>query len=317
MAITSVGYDGTVDEVQWASMVSKVGSSEYGVNGASDFLVAQTSGTRMINVSAGLAWGRGVMDISDAAAVIQLDAVTTGSRYDLIALRRSWGPTNGGPTEIVVIKGTSTKAIPSGRQSNPGVIDDQPLALVRVQAGSASIPEVIDMRVWARNGGCFAVNDLVRSYVNTPGTVITIIDAIWMRTIGANNVAQWVNLADLLSTGWSHNALSAASGWEILYQATKRSLDTVSCFIQFRRTGAAIYVPTDGNLSNQKIATMSATYRPDTLMNSGVMSTATTGRMATANAHYAGSVELTAVSGGGQNIEKGDTFTMQGTWFAR
>lgn len=317
MAIASVGYDGTVDEVQWATMVPRVGTSEYGVSGASDFLVSQAAGTRMINVAAGTAWGRGVMDVSDAAAVIQLDAVSTGSRYDLIALRRSWGPANGGPSEIVVIKGTSAKQLPAGRMFNPGVIDDQPLALVRVTAGSASIPEIIDLRVWARNGGCFGVNDLVRSYLNSPGTVVTIGNTVWMRTIAANNVPAWTNLLDLLSSGWTHSAFTAASGWKILYQSTKLSLDTVSSFIQIERTGAAISVPSDGNVANQKIASMNATYRPATLMNSGVLSTASTGRMAVANVHYAGGVELTAVSGGGGTIAKGATFTLQGTWFAR
>lgn len=312
MAITSVGYDGTVDEVQWATMVPKVGGYEYGVNGAGDFAVSQVAGTRMISVAAGLAWGRGVMDVSDTAAVIQLETVATGSRYDLIALRRSWGPANGGPSEIVVIKGTSSKAIPSGRQANPGVSDDQPLALVRVQAGSASIPEIIDLRVWGRNGGqLFAKDDLVRSYMNSVGTEICVGSTEWQRIAGANNVAEWINRGQRNDTGFQSIKTGSASGWSVDYIRYRAKDGLVELLIVFTRTGGDIQVPANGNLGNELIATAPAVAAPDDWwkpLTAGAIGRTATGYIGTDRKIY-----LTAATN--RFISKGEQFSLGGTYF--
>ncbi|UXN31017.1 hypothetical protein [Glutamicibacter sp. M10] len=315
MAITSVGYDGTVDEVQWASMVSKVGGYEYGVDGANHFAVSQSAGTRMVSVASGLAWGRGVMDISDAAAVIQLDSVSTGSRYDLIALRRTWGPANGGPTEIVVIKGTSSKGIPSGRQKNPGVIDDQPLALVRVAAGSSAIPEVIDLRVWGRNGGqLFAKDDLVRSYIDAIGTEININGTLWQRTVGSNNVAVWTKHGLRRDTGWIRTTSGFLSGWGGADSYMRyRIVDKVCYFrIRFNRTGGTITYPSDGNLANVQVATAPTPPRPsDDWM---ALHAGAQGGLAAGTITPAGSVNLTAVAPN-LSIKNGTEFSLNGMYF--
>lgn len=313
MAITSVGYDGTVDEVQWANMVSKIGGHEYGIDKAGDFAVSQVSGTRMISVAAGLAWGRGVMDISDAANVIQLDAVTTGARYDLVAIRRSWGPANGGPSEIVVIKGTSAKTIPSGRQTNPGVVDDQPLALVRVQAGSASIPEIIDLRVWGRNGGqMYALNDMVRSYLNALGTEINIAGALWQYVPAANSTAEWQKFGYRGDTGVVSVTSGFASGWggagsEINYQVRD---GLCQLYIKFYRTGNELEVPVNGNIPNVNVLTLPRPAWPRMLSGghsgaSGVGLAAAIGKT--------GNVDLTWVSPN-ERILKGRDFSIAATY---
>lgn len=312
MAITSVGYDGTVDEAQWAAMVSKVGSYEYGIDGAGDLAVTQSAGTRMISIAAGRAWGRGIMDTSDAAAVIQLDAVSTGSRYDLIALRRSWGPANGGPSEIVVLKGTSAKALPSGRQSNPGITDDQPLALVRVQAGTASIPEIIDLRVWGRNGGqLYAKDDLVRSYVNSVGTEICVGTTKWQRIVGANNVAQWVNRGQLNDTGFQQIATGAAPGWALEYIRYRVKNGMVELLVQFSRTGADIEVPGNGDVGNLHIANVPTAAAPTDWWK--VLSSGPTGRAATG---YVGTDRKIYLAGVTQRfISRGEKFSLGGFYF--
>lgn len=314
MAITSVGYDGTVDEVQWATMVPKVGGYEYGVDGAGHFAVTQSAGTRMISVAAGLAWGRGVMDISDAAAVIQLDAVATGSRYDLIALRRTWGPVNGGPTELVVIKGTSTKAIPSGRQANPGVTDDQPIALVRVQSGSTSIPEIIDLRVWGRNGGqLYARHDLVRSYMNAVGTEVNISGTIWRCIVGANNTAVWEKAGPVGDTGWTQVNSGFTQWWGgsnayIIYRVRN---GVCQLRLRFSRLGAPLTPPASGNIENVQICTLPAAARPSDSwvpLVSGAIGTVTVG---VANSN--GIVDLCAISDS-STIYTGREFSLGGTY---
>lgn len=313
MAITSVGYDGTVDEVQWASMVSKVGGYEYGVDKASDFAVTQSAGTRMISIAAGLAWGRGVMDISDAAAVIQLDAVATGTRYDLVALRRSWGPANGGPSELVIIKGTSAKAIPAGRNTNPGVSDDQPLALVRVQAGSASIPEIIDLRVWGRNGGrLYAKNDLVRSYLTSVGTEISVDGTLWQRIVAANDVASWLKLGTINDTGWIRTTSGFQSGWgganRYIEYRVKNGLGFLR--INFQRTSSTPIGSAD--IVNQHIANVPTAATPVGSdwypLTSGVA-----GGLAAGVVSPNGKLALTAVPLNEQ-ITRDKTFTLAG-WF--
>lgn len=313
MAITSVGYDGTVDEVQWASMVSKVGSYEYGVDKAGDFAVSQVSGTRMISIAAGLAWGRGIMDISGAATVIQLDAVATGSRYDLIAIRRSWGPANGGPSELVVIKGTSAKALPSGRQSNPGVTDDQPLALVRVQAGSASIPEIIDLRVWGRNGGqLYAKDDLVRSYVNAVGTEINVNGILWQRVVTSNNTPSWSRIGMRSDTGKTTIKTGAASGWKVDYITYQVKNDLIELIVSIERTGPDIAVTSSGNIENIHVCTVPSAARPQSgwkpLISGPV------GRIAAGTVNSAGVVYLNAVTGGAV-LSKGTQLQLAGIYF--
>lgn len=315
MAITSVGYDGTVDEVQWASMVSKVGGYEYGVDKPGDFAVTQSAGTRMISIAAGLAWGRGVMDISDAAAVIQLEPVTTGSRYDLIALRRNWGPASGGPSELVVIKGTSSKAIPSGRQSNPGVIDDQPLALVRVQAGSASIPEIIDLRVWGRNGGqMYAKDDLVRSYLTSIGTQINVNGIMRERVVGANNTAAWklVGAEDLPQERRAGSNVFT-SGWGIStdYVESERIGRFISVRLSVKRTGGRIEAQKNGNIGNVHLATLSTAFRPKRWE---ALAPGPSGTVASAYVEGGtGKIFLAAIPGGAQ-IAAGDLYSFSGVF---
>lgn len=316
MAITSVGYDGTVDEVQWASMVSKVGGYEYGVDKAGDFAVSQSAGTRMITIAAGLAWGRGVMDISDAASVIQLDAVTTGSRYDLIAIRRAWGPVNGGPSELVVIKGTSAKTLPANRHSNPGVSDDQPLALVRVQSGSASIPEIIDLRVWGRNGGqLFAKNDLVRSYLATVGTELNVAGVLWQYVPSTNGTAAWIKHGTRSDSGWVTINTGWKSGWgaagDYIRYKTKNGITQL--LVRFTRTGASIPLPSHSDLSNIPVCVIPSAAQPSsTLWNP--LSSGGVGRLAAGFAE-GNTVSLASIGGTG-TLAKGDSLSLGGTYFS-
>lgn len=192
MAIVSAGYDGTVDEAQWAKMISKSGSSEYGVVGADDFKVSVSAGDRAVSVAAGKAWGFGVYDESDSGANLLLSAPATGSRWDLIVLRRDWQPP-GGNTSVAVVEGTSVKGIPAGRITGQvGVQDDQPIALVRVAAGSTAVQEIVDLRCWARNGGVFVKDVLALGYLDSIGAVVSVGRHRYHRIIGANDMLDWL-----------------------------------------------------------------------------------------------------------------------------
>jgi hypothetical protein len=165
MAITSVGYDGSIDETQWAEMIKKVGSSDYGVIDAPSWKVtAVVGGTRTVSIATGKGWGHGVFDHIDANVTVALDSVSSGFRWDLIAMRRDWTGT-GGSSTIVKVNGTATKGIPTGRESGPGVIDDQPLALVQITAGQSMPTAIVDLRCFSGNGGMAANDVLALNYL--------------------------------------------------------------------------------------------------------------------------------------------------------
>lgn len=184
MAFTSAGYDGTVDETQFAKMLPRGGAAEYGVDKVGDFAVTVVAGDRMLSVAPGTAWGHSVVDASDSAVTVQLDSVVSGTRYDMIVLRRDWQPP-GGATTVQVIKGNSTWQTLPTRQNIPGVIDDQPLAIVAVQQNSTAIVKVDDLRCWGRNGGVAAVDDRVLQYLDAMGTVVRIGRSQYARLKGA------------------------------------------------------------------------------------------------------------------------------------
>jgi hypothetical protein len=198
MAVTFIshGYDTTTGnpytEIAWADAHPYIGSSQYGVKAGSDWKVTAVSGAdRTVSIAPGFGWGAGVTDKTTANETIQLDTITSGSRWDLIVARRDWTPT-AGETKFMKINGGATKAIPGGRLSSAGNIDDQPIALVQVTAGQTQPTAIVDLRCWATNGGLVAKDDLVKGYLNQLGTEIFINGIQWRYVPGANDVPEWV-----------------------------------------------------------------------------------------------------------------------------
>lgn len=193
MAIVSVGYDGTVDEVAIANMFPSVGAAQYGVVGPDDWKVtAHPSTAQAVNVAPGAGWGNFVYDTSDSVVTVQCDTITSGAtRWDLITVKRDWQPVNG-TTVFSKVTGGTTKTLPT-RLTNPGVQDEQPIALVQWTGGQTQPTAIVDLRCWATNGGVAAKDDLVKGYLNKPGTQVWLPGAEWRYVPGANDVFEWVN----------------------------------------------------------------------------------------------------------------------------
>ena len=172
MAITSIGYDGSVDEASWAKLAVHGAGRHYGVVGPSDWRPTIHTVDRTVRILAGTGYGHGVLDIADTTYDVQCDPVASGSRWDLIVARRNWGTNT---TSFIKINGSATKQLPS-RSTNPGGVDDQPIALVRVTAGQQYIQEVEDLRVWQSQGGAVANSDFVLQYLGSPGADIQVGD---------------------------------------------------------------------------------------------------------------------------------------------
>ena len=200
MAFTSIGYDGTVNERQWAELVPNAGASTYGVKGAGDLKVTAVPGQPlMVSAAAGTAWGHGVIDTEVANTTITCDSITSGVRWDLIAVRRDWQPLAGGPTALVKVTGSADQAIPGSpaRKITPGVQDDQPIALVQWTAGQTQPTKIIDLRCWAGNGGMIANDVLALTYLNKPGASVTIAGVEWNCVVGDNDTVAWVKTSEL------------------------------------------------------------------------------------------------------------------------
>lgn len=220
MAITSYGYDGPITEPQMAQIMPRSGAALVGVVGGGDLKVTAGATAGQVNVAPGTAWGAALVDVSDSiATVTQSSLPSSGSRWDLVVLRRDWTPP-GGSSSFVIITGSATKQLPaelssasssstSGRNVFPGTVDDQPLALVRWQAGYTSPQEIIDLRLWAANGGAVAKDTLVQSYLTQIGTTVRIGTDEWVLDTDSNGSPVWTNLD--APGPWVN--ISAATNW--------------------------------------------------------------------------------------------------------
>lgn len=186
--VTSLGYRGSIDDVNGARYFNAVGASRYGVRAGTHFQCIVTTGDRMMRVLPGVAWAHNIVDEMHTAATIQLDAITSGSRWDMIVLRRDPGTKT---TTLEAIKGSSNKALPSRDATTEHL--DQPLALCRVTAGQSTVQEIVDLRVFAANGGMTAVDDLALGYLVQPGATVEIKGVQWVcRLVPGGTSTQWV-----------------------------------------------------------------------------------------------------------------------------
>lgn len=201
MAVTfySYGYDTLpgegLSETVWQDMFPVIGLATYGVRSPADWKVtAVPAADRTVSIAAGRGYGLGVIDKTVENDTLQLAAITSGSRWDLVVVRRDPTP-SAGVSKFEVISGGATPVIPGGRLVGPG-IHDQPLALVQVTAGQTQPTGFIDLRTWAGDGGGLVANhDLVRSFMNKTGTRLNINGVDWVRRSGANDTPEWVQLS--------------------------------------------------------------------------------------------------------------------------
>jgi hypothetical protein len=244
----SNGYDTTetnpYTEVPWADAHPSIGSARYGVRSPADWKVTAVSGAdRTVSIAAGRGFGHGVTDKTVANETIQLDTVTSGSRWDLVACRRDWTPT-GGTSQFVKVNGGSTPVIPGGRLVGPGNIDDQPLFLVQVTAGQTQPTGFIDLRIWSGDGGgIYGKDPLILSYLNSTGTRININGVDWIRRPGANDVPEWFAPDEPTTV-----APLAVTGYSMTGAITSRpagSQRQITVNINVKRTGAAGAIPSN------------------------------------------------------------------------
>lgn len=154
MTIESWGYTGTITPNDVWAHWQQAAAARYMVASAAGCKVTPvTAGTYQLQVSAGWLGGQGILDRIPGTELVAVEPVTAGIGYSLIVARRDWAapnPVTGrlGRTTIEALP-ASSNTLPAGmpaRQTSPGVVDDQPLALVAL-AANADVPEVVyDLR---------------------------------------------------------------------------------------------------------------------------------------------------------------------------
>lgn len=197
MAITSIGYDGTVDESSWAKLMGNAARSTYGVADRTHWRVTtHPTLTRGVSIATGSGWGHGVYDTNDATVSLAGASISSGTRWDMVVARRNWSGT-GGSTTFAIITGTATKALPV-RNTNPGSLDDQPIALVQFTAGQSAATAIVDLRIWAGSGGGLYAQDLLaRDYTNGAGTRLFINGEDWVSTTDSSGNQAWIRASSL------------------------------------------------------------------------------------------------------------------------
>lgn len=203
MPFTSTFYDTLpgegVKETQWAQSAMSRGAL-FGVVGADDFAIsAHPTTPYTVNIGPGKAWGHGVWDDATGITAVTTTAPANNAyRWDLIALRRDWQPTGGGPSALKAVAGTTSQALPDGMEKRPGIIADQPLYLVQWRGGTTTPMQVIDLRCFAGPGGVEIKHLLARSYLGYPGAAVHLDGQVHRYIPGANNVWGWATG----DTGW-------------------------------------------------------------------------------------------------------------------
>lgn len=255
MAITSTGYDGTVNEVAAAIRERHLGV-QYAFGGPTDFKPTIAVGVdRTVNFAAGEAWGHHVRVVSDAVIAKQAAVVGSGSRWDTYLIRRNWSGA-GGTSTVEIVQGTSAKAVAGGLNSNPGVLDDQLICLARVQAGQSAIQEVWDLRTWASK--LIHAPDLAAIKNPTLGMAAMVNGVLWRYLLDATSNPAWQSMSQTL-TG-APAVLTVAVGWSSV-GLTERML-RIGNLVQYdgqlrlHTTGPAVQFSSDGNVSDTPICTV-------------------------------------------------------------
>lgn len=165
MAVTSWGYNGPLYQENWARLAAQMGVRHV-VNpdsGTNPLRVAAIAGNRRISISPGSAVAAGVLVELDTAQVIDLEAlagIAVGvGRWYLVVLRRTWGEEPTSTIEAIYDRTTATitartetpPTFPAAFRSEPGVVDDQPLAWVWFNGSNTNV-QTFDLRKYPPTG---------------------------------------------------------------------------------------------------------------------------------------------------------------------
>ena len=192
---TSYGYPNAAinaaDLPTWQQPLAR-----FSVAGPDDWKVSTLGSLdRGIRVEAGTGSGDAVTDVFTEYETMSLPKPDIASRWYLIVRRRNWSGV--GTTTLVAIPGTAAKELPTvglgagQRRDRPGDESDHPIALVRVTQKDTTVQEIVDLRVWASNGGVEVADKLALEFLKEPGSAVKLGAGLWRYEKQPNNVWDW------------------------------------------------------------------------------------------------------------------------------
>lgn len=205
-------FKGSVNSAELALIFGQ--GARYAVLGGNDLKVTAGTGDRGIAVLGptdrpARAWGDGVLSEWDPVNGGEIRAnlngapVASGSRWDTLVIRRTWQPasTPTGTAELMLLTGSSTKAISAQLTTDAGATtSDQPLYLVRFDATSTVVQEIVDLRVWAGAGGGLVANDpAALGYLTGVGTTVKVGATTWVRQLDGSGAEVWARETTMAS----------------------------------------------------------------------------------------------------------------------
>lgn len=151
MSWTNWGFDGTINEAQWAQMAGLLGNG-YVAAGNGDCLVTAVGGARSVSVAAGTLYGDGVVSVNSGAETVAMTTPVNGQWY-VIALRRTWATNTAALVAIAsATTSTTTPTTPPTSfptlNTNTGVLTDQPIAWAWCNSANTTVV-VYDIRLKA------------------------------------------------------------------------------------------------------------------------------------------------------------------------
>ena len=155
MSIVSKGFTGSVDQVEWAKMMTAAsGSGLTTTFSGTGFSVALSGGARTMVVQPGELWANGVHVAMDAAATTTASSANGSGlpRIDLLVMRVNWTTL---ASALIVIEGTPAGSPqPPTFLKSPGVTVDIPLYEARLNAsGTAYVSgSAFSRRYWVQDG---------------------------------------------------------------------------------------------------------------------------------------------------------------------
>lgn len=211
MAITAFGFPGTVQEVEFAKMMTAVGGHGLiGTFGGSQFGASRVPGARSMSLQAGVCWAPGILVVMDATTTSPASAANTSGlpRIDVIAMRVDWSAHT---ATLVNVPGTPNSSPQPPAFTNtsttlwnqPGVKFDIPLRQAVLPSGDADYTATAisqgDRRVWLQDGRMLQSGTAVGAE-SLPGRLIIQPDSGRI-TYGASPSGTWT-VEPERDTGW-------------------------------------------------------------------------------------------------------------------
>lgn len=194
VADVNYGFKGQVSSAQTPLVLGT--GARYAVIGSGLKAEAGGAGDRSVTVSAGTAWGDGVLSTWNTSGVVNAAANSTGqTRWDTLVIRRHWQPASSptGTATLMLLTGGAAKTIAVSRKTDRGVTDsDQPIALVPIAPGSAVAGAPVGIRCWSgAGGGLVAENVEALQYLTDLGTTVRVGSERHTYMLDSTGTANW------------------------------------------------------------------------------------------------------------------------------